>query len=222
MKKEIIRESKKCHLIVDIAFYLIICFIGATILDIKRLSEVNTLNYLYLIFYIIGFFAVLAYFANRRKEDYEFLYFGLINVYVGSFALIYSNFSNPHFIVGCALLIYTISNAFNKGIHANILECKNRIEVVSKLPIMLILMFFSVFMSIYFYKNICIDNEVLGYYFLAFGLISMLEPLLCIVLNNKKISKTILGEEVKKEEAKKEIKKVSKRVTKRPNKKIAK
>lgn len=214
IKKEIIKESKKCYLIVDIVFYIIICLIGSEVLFLNELKYVSTLKYLYLIFYIIAFFSVVAYFVNRRKHDYEFLYFALINIYAGSFVLIYSNYLSPNFIVGCSLLIYTIMNGFNKGIHAYRLDYNNKIESVSKLSIMLALMLLSIFTSIYFYKYLIIDNEVLGYYFLTFGLISLLEPFLCIVLNNKSISKKMLRNDIKRIEVKKITKKEIKKIKK--------
>ncbi|UKI58726.1 MAG: hypothetical protein L6V81_05005 [Clostridium sp.] len=63
--------------------------------------------------------SLVAYFVNRRPEDYEFLFFGLINIIVGTYVLVNELFPNSCLIVGSAILIYSIANVLNKGYHTN-------------------------------------------------------------------------------------------------------
>lgn len=222
MKKEVIKESKKCYLIVDIIFYLLICVLGLIVLTLNGIEAVSILKYLYLIFYSLGFLSLIAYFINRRENDFEFLYFGLINIYVGTFTLVYRNYSNAHFILGNSVLIYTIANALNKGLHVKILDQNRSLNVISKLSIMLVLMIFSLLISINFYDDFILESEILGYYFLNYGLLSLMEPLINVLIKNKRISKYfnvgIEREETKTEKKIKTNKKVNKREVKKPKK----
>ena len=116
MKKVVVTETDKYIIFVDIVLYLVIALMGFAILSINDINGIYTLKYLYVAFYVVAFFSVAAYFINRRKGDYEFLFFGLINVVVGSFAMINSNFYCNYFILGCSILIYSIANTINKGL----------------------------------------------------------------------------------------------------------
>ena len=115
MKKIILKEFEKCYLIIDIVFYNIICIIGLIVLSTDGLDLISLIKYFYLLFFVIAFFATLAYFSNRRKGDYEFLLYAFINVYVGTFALVYINYNNPWLILGCSMLVYTIANSLNRA-----------------------------------------------------------------------------------------------------------
>ena len=222
MKKEVFRESKKYFLIVDIILYNLICLVGILVLCSKELDFINTLRYFYLIFFVIAFISVVAYFVNRRKDDYEFLFYALINVYVGAYSLIYVNYKETWFILGSSLLVYTIANILNKGMRINTLDRTNSVGVVSKLSILVVVTLLSVFTAINLYANNTIEYSLLGYYFLTFGLISLIEPYLYIILHNKKISNYLCEGEVSEKAPIKEPHKavnVSKRTVKKPVKK---
>ena len=87
MNRIIFKESGKCHLFVDLILYLLITVIGFIVLFSNCLNN-NILDYLYAIFYVIAIISLIAYFSNRRLNDYESLLFCLINVFVGTFALL--------------------------------------------------------------------------------------------------------------------------------------
>ena len=92
MKKVIITETDRYIIFVDIVLYLVIALMGFAILAFPDVNNQYTLKYLYVAFFIVAFFAIAAYFTNRRKDDYEFLFFAVINVVVGAFALANSDF----------------------------------------------------------------------------------------------------------------------------------
>ncbi len=232
MKKIIISETDKYIVFVDIALYLIIAIMGFVILSMKDISSYYTLRYLYVAFFIVAFFAVVAYFTNRRKGDYEFLFFALINVIVGAFSLINANFYCNYFILGCSILMYSIANTLNKGFYSKKLEDDSNPFVVAKFSITLLLVFLGLLVAIRFYFTETIFNEVLGYYFIAFGLLSLIEPLLIILINNNTFNKYLANGEVinlgisgktsqtpKIISEEKEVKKVAKRKKIKPTKK---
>ena len=67
MKKVIVTETDRYIIFVDIVLYLVIALMGFVILSIKDIDGAYTLKYLYVAFYVVAFFAVAAYFINRRK-----------------------------------------------------------------------------------------------------------------------------------------------------------
>ncbi len=225
MKKVLFNETRKYMVIVDIILYNLICIIGITILRTEGLEFLNPLNYCFVIYFVIAFLSLIAYFSNRRKDDYEFLLFALINIYVGSFSLIYSAYKQFWIILGCAMLVYTIANLLNKGIHIKALNDKHSVSVVSKLSILIVLTILTIFTAINLFLNSRVESTILGYYFLAFGLISLIEPYLYIVISNKKLSKYLCGKETIVEQSKEEIKRIKtipKRQVKKPIKKSKK
>ena len=232
MKKVIFRETNKYLVIVDIILYNLICLIGIGILRTEGLEFLNPLRYTYGIFFMVAFISIFAYFINRRKDDYEFLLFGLINIYVGSFSLIYSSYSQAWFILGCAMLVYTIANILNKGIHIKALNDINSVSVVSKFSILTVLTILSIYVAINLFLHNKFECKLLGYYFLTYGLISLIEPYLYIIIRNKKLSKYLCGKEEeapvieepvvekKEEPVKSKSKTIVKRQVKKPLKKI--
>ncbi len=228
MKKVIVTETDRYIIFVDIVLYLVIALMGFVILSIKDIDGAYTLKYLYVAFYVVAFFAVAAYFINRRKGDYEFLFFGLINVVVGSFALVNSNFYCNYFILGCSILIYSIANTINRGFYSKRLEDSSNPFVVAKFSTTLLLSLLGLFVAIKFYFTETIFNEVLGYYFISFGLLSLIEPLLVILINNNNTinnylinSEEVLTTNIKEEkEVKEEPKKTAPKKKIKPVKKV--
>ena len=76
----------------------------------------------------------------------------------------------------------------------------------------------SLFVAINLLSHSVIGNELMGYYFLGFGLFSLIEPYMTILLRNKKINDYLL----EKNSDKKEVKTVQKREVKKPVKKPVK
>ena len=109
MKKIRIKEFKRVILVIDIILYCVILFLGLSLLELDSLINMSILILSQVILNIIGFFSILAYCANRRKNDYEFLIFGFINLLVSCFILINDNFSDIGLVMANGMLVYTIS-----------------------------------------------------------------------------------------------------------------
>ncbi len=191
MNKVIFKEPKRHYLCYDILLYLIITIIGFIILFSNCLTR-NMLLCLYSIFYLIAIFSLVIYFLNRTKDDYEYLIFTVINVLVGTFALLNYNYYDEYIILSLSIFIYTLSNTINKGYYLIILDKNNDANVVAKSSVTFLLALLGVFVSINFCFRNLIASEFLGYYFVTFGLISLLEPFLNIILKNKYICKYLL------------------------------
>ncbi len=210
MNKVVLKEFEKKYIIVDIIFYGLLAVLGFVLLNFGEMGLGNPIKHAPCIFYTIAFFAVIAYFVNRRKDDYEFLLFAFINVVVATFILVYTAYPDSGFILADAVLLYSIANILNKGY-----SCKRLIEhkdmnFFTKISITLLLLFLGVFVVASLYDKVELGIIILGYYFITFGLLSMLEPLNEILLNNPTLKKqifTLLAYD-KKEEKKEEVKEV--------------
>lgn len=192
MRKEIIKESNKKILLVDIVLYMVFVIVGYFLLNIEEPSIINLTECTYTLFYLFGFFALFAYFVNRIEDNYEFLMFGFINVCIATFILIFSNYPNTGFILSDAILIYAIANVINKFYYSKQLFDKKDINFFPKFSIALFLLLLGVFVVSSLYSKVQVANIILGYYFVIFGLLSLLEPLIKVLLNNKKIEQQIL------------------------------
>ncbi len=189
MKKVVIKEFDRTLLGIDLMLYCFFAVVGYIMLRFPELDSLKATEYISPIFYMFAFMSLVAYFVNRRPNDYEFLFFGLINIIVGTYVLVNELFPNSCLIVGSAVLIYSIANVLNKGYHTNKMINNNDINVFAKLAITILLTMLSLIVIVDLYNHEEGTSMVLGYYFMGFGLVSLLEPLLMILTRNPKIEK---------------------------------
>ena len=222
MKKEILKEFKKEQVWIKVVYYGLFTLVGLALLRFSDQGITNPIKYVPMIFYCFAFLTILTYFANRIKGDYELLYFGLINVVVGTFVLVNIYYPNSGFILSDAVLLYSILNVINSG-YACIRELQERkLSFFMKTAITFMLLFLGVFVVSALYDKVEFGTLILGYYFSAFGLLYLLSVFTNVVLSDKKTQKKILDyitydeKEVKEEKPKKEVntKTTTKRVVK--------
>ncbi len=217
MKKEIIKEYDGRLLILDIMLYCIIATAGFILLNLSNVEMLDPVKYAPSLLFVFGFFSLLVYFANRKRGDYELLIFGFINVCVASFILFYTSYPDSGFILADAVLIYSIANVINKGYSCKNLIGKKDINFFPKVSITILLLILGVLVVSSIYNKVEVGSLILGYYFIIFGLLSLLEPLVMILTKNVKVENFILDflsynedevveedEEIKPKEVKKE------------------
>ena len=192
MNKIVIKEFDKTYLILDIMMYTVFVVTGFILLNFSEIELLNPIKYASPLFFMFGFFALLTYFLNRREGDYESLLFGFINVCLGAFVLIYVSFPNSAFIMADAVLVYSIANVINKGYHCKLLLEKKDINFFPKVAVTILLLLLGVFVVSALYTKIEVGSLILGYYFIIFGLLSLLEPLIAILTKNVKLESYIL------------------------------
>ena len=193
MNKVVLKEFERKHIIVDIVFYCLLVILGFVLLNFGEMGLSNPIKHAPCMFYSIAFFSILAYFVNRRKDEYEFLLFGFINVVVGTFILVYTAYPDSGFILADAVLLYSIANVLNKGYSCKKMVEERDINFFTKVAITTLLLFLGVFVVASLYNKVEVGILILGYYFIIFGLLSLLEPLNSIVLGNKELQKRIFN-----------------------------
>lgn len=225
MKKIVIKEFDKAYLIVDIMLYTVFVVTGFILLNFSDIELLNPIRYASPLFFMFGFFSLLAYFLNRREGEYELLIFGFINVCIAAFILIYVSFPNSAFIMADAVLVYSLANVINKGYSCKALLEKKDINFFPKVSVTILLLLLGVFVVSSLYTKIEVGSLILGYYFIIFGLLSLLEPLITILTRNVKLENYImdfLSYENKEEEAEEIVKKIPNKQKVSPIKKISK
>ena len=191
MNKVILKEFEKKHIIFDIIFYCVFVILGFILLNIGDIGVINVITYAPYLFYTIAFFSILAYFINRCKDEYELLLFGFINVVVGTFILVYTAYPNSGFILADAVLLYSIANVLNKGYSCRKMIEERDVNFFIKVSITVMLLFIGVFVVASIYDKIEAGVLILGYYFIIFGLLSLLEPLNAVVLGDPELQNRI-------------------------------
>lgn len=219
MNKVVLNEFKRKILIFDVLLYIVFIVVGFMLLNCAECGLNNPFTYTPFLFYIFAFFSILAYFVNRRKNDYEFLLFGFINILTGTFILVYRNFPDCGFILADAVLLYSIANVLNKGYSCSRLLKEKNVNFFPKVSIAILLLFLGVFVVSSLYNKVNAGSYILGYYFITFGLLSLLEPFMEILMDNKELKKYILNV-LSYEEEKVEIKEEKVKAPRKTTKKV--
>ena len=216
MNRVVFKESDMHHLLIDIVLYSLIVLIGFIILFSRCL-----LNTIYPIFYSIAILSLTAYYANKNKNNYELLMFSLINIFVGTFTLLNHNFFSDNILISLCIFIYTVCNVANKWYYTYMIEENTNSYAIFKSSITILLLILGIVVTINSATNASIKHEFIGYYFIAFGILSLLEPLIKLFIRNNTINNYLCKEGLKekkevvkvtkKEKIKPEIKKVVKR-----------
>lgn len=193
MRKVVIKEFDRKLFGIDIMLYLIVAVIGFSLLKITDSTTIDTIIFIPSAFYIIGFFALVAYFTNRRKGDYEFLMFGLINV-ISATLIIANQYSiDEGMILADVMLFYVISNLLNKCYHSCMLIKEKNINFFPKVSISIILALLGGVIVYELYNKSSVGSVIMSYYFCAYGLICTLEPLLLIIMKNPNVENKMLS-----------------------------
>ena len=228
MNKVVINEFKNRHLIVDIILYNIYAILGFIILGLCKTCVYDVMDYAYALFFMLAFFTLLAYFINRRPINYELLFLGFNDVLIGTFILLMRVYPESGFIISDAILVYAILNVINKLFACKHLIDKKDISFFPKVSVTILLFFIGVLVVSLLHTKIEVGIIILGYYFIIFGLLSLLEPYTEILCGNKTLQEyvfNILSYDSNVEEEKPKVKevKVSKpKVKKTQTKKNAK
>lgn len=192
MKKVITRENERANLGADILLYIAITIIGYIIMNLSWQSVFNPMEDISILFFIFGFFSVVTYFITRRKDDYEFLIFALINICVAAFIIYFTNNPDSGYTLVDAVLIYSLAIVFNKMFHVFKLLKRKNLNALPKLAAALLLVFLGTFIVSGLYTKLDDGIIILAYYLITFGILSLFEPLLAIVLTNKKVERFLM------------------------------
>ena len=214
MKKVVIKELDRTFLGIDLMLYCIYVVMGYILIGFPEVEILNPMEYSPVLFFMFGFFSLVAYFLNRRVGNYEYLFLGLINVMVATFVLVHVFFGNDALIMALAISIYSLSIILNKSYYLVHMLKNKDINFYPKTITVILLIFIGLLTVSSIFAKYAAANMILGYYLMAFGLVNLLEVLLTILIRNPRLDNaltSILGlapvKTTKKKVVLKEIKK---------------
>lgn len=191
MNKVVIKELDKTFLGIDLMLYCIYVVMGYILIGFPEVEILNPMEYSPVLFFMFGFFSLVAYFLNRRSNDYEYLFLGLINITIGSFILANVLFGNDALIMALAVSAYSLAIILNKSYHLfNMFKNKNINFYPKTITVILLILIGLLTVSPIFAKYAA-ANMILGYYLMAFGLVNLLEVLLTILIRNPRLDNAL-------------------------------
>lgn len=191
MKKVVIKELDRTFLGIDLMLYSIYVVIGYILLGFPEIEILNPMEYSPVLFYMFGFFSLVAYFLNRRRNDYEYLFLGLINVTIGSFVLANILFGNDALIMTLAVCAYSLATILNKSYHLFNMFKNKEVNFYPKTITVILLIFIGLLTVSPIFAKYAAANMILGYYLMAFGLVNLLEVLLTILIRNPRLDNAL-------------------------------
>ena len=192
MRRRVVKEFDKTIYAIDIMLYAIMGIVGYMLLQFSSMSNLDTEQYIIGIFFIFGFISLLAYFLNRRKGDYEFLFFGAINIIVAVFIKLNATHNDLNYIVSVSLLFYSLAYFLNKVIHVCKLVKEKNLNSIPKISISLLVVVLTLATMVTVYTKFEVAIMIYGYYFMGFALLSLIEVLLILLFNGKTFRKKLI------------------------------
>ena len=186
MKKVGYRENVNLNFIISIMMYLIVIVAGYILLKLSEFNSLNILEISYTVLYIISFFSFVSYVLMKESGDNNYLIYSLINILSGSYIVLCFFSKNSNLVLSDAMFIYTFANILNDGYQCMKYQ-KNRLELMPKLAISLILFVLGIYTAISIVGKYDVSCMILGYYFLIFGLLKLLENMMLVLLINPKV-----------------------------------
>lgn len=222
MNRRVIKEFDKSIYAIDVMLYVIMGIVGYMLLCFSEIPGLNIEQYVIGVFFIFGFISLIAYFLNRRKNDYEFLFFGVINIIVAVFLNMFTPCDNLNYVIAISMLFYSVAYFVNKIVHVYKLFKQKSLNFIPKLSISILIVFLTLCTMCSVYRGVEAAIMIYGYYFIAFGLLSLIEVFLIVLFNGKTFRKKMIDmlnyDEVKPVRKNIEIKKIkpvqSKRIKK--------
>lgn len=191
MNKVVIKELDKTFLGIDLMLYCIYVVMGYILIGFPEVEILNPMEYSPILFFMFGFFSLIAYFLNRRVGNYEYLFLGLINVMVATFVLVHAFFGNDALIMALVVSIYSLSIILNKSYYLVHMLKNKDINFYPKTITVILLIFIGLLTVSPIFAKYAAANMILGYYLMAFGLVNLLEVLLTILIRNPRLDSAL-------------------------------
>ena len=191
MKKVVIKELDRTFLGIDLMLYCIYVVMGYILIGFPEVEILNPMEYSPVLFFMFGFFSLVAYFLNRRVGNYEYLFLGLINVMVATFVLVHAFFGNDALIMALVISIYSLSIILNKSYYLVHMLKNKDINFYPKTITVILLIFIGLLTVSPIFAKYAAANMILGYYLMAFGLVNLLEVLLTILIRNPRLDNVL-------------------------------
>lgn len=188
MKKTL--KNSDLSLITQVTLSLLIMIMGIIIMIFKAFGLVEIVLYISILFYVLAFLSILAYFIKRKEGDYEILLLALISVITATFLFVFKN-DNVPMILGIGMTIFTILEIMNRIYKIFTLKKEENFMWIIKFIITFVIGVLGLLTTINLFKEITVQTMMIAYYFITFGFLLSIENFIELFMTDKQFKKII-------------------------------
>ena len=188
MKKTL--KNSDLSLITQVLLSLLIMIMGIIIMIFKAFGLVEIVLYISILFYVLAFLSILAYFIKRKEGDYEILLLALISVITATFLFVFKN-DNVPMILGIGMTIFTILEIMNRIYKIVILKKEENFMWIIKFIITFVIGVLGLLTTINLFKEITVQTMMIAYYFITFGFLLSIENFIELFMTDKQFKKIL-------------------------------
>ena len=188
MKKTL--KNSDLSLITQVTLSLLIMIMGIIIMIFKAFGLVEIILYISILFYVLAFLSILAYFIKRKEGDYEILLLALISVITATFLFVFKN-DNVPMILGIGMTIFTILEIMNRIYKIFTLKKEENFMWIIKFIITFVIGVLGLLTTINLFKEITVQTMMIAYYFITFGFLLSIENFIELFMTDKQFKKII-------------------------------
>lgn len=165
----------------------ILCIItiltGILLMSYPALGMLDPVFFISMIFYLLAFFSVTAYFIKRVKDDYELLLISFSNILIGTFMFLMQDM-RASLVLGAGILFYTLLNLVIKGYYLYKFKKEKDYNWSVKLIESSIIILIGILTIFNLINEISVFTLMFGYYFITYGIINMIEPVFTYLIES--------------------------------------
>ncbi len=188
MKKTL--KNSDLSLITQVLLSLLIMIMGIIIMIFKSFGLVEIVLYISILFYVLAFLSILAYFIKRKEGDYEILLLALISVITATFLFLFKN-DNVLMILGIGMTIFTILEIMNRIYKIFTLKKEENFMWIIKFIITFVIGVLGLLTTINLFKEITVQTMMIAYYFITFGFLLSIENFIELFMTDKQFKKIL-------------------------------
>ena len=188
MKKTL--KNSDLSLITQVTLSLLIMIMGIIIMIFKAFGLVEIVLYISILFYVLAFLSILAYFIKRKEGDYEILLLALISVITATFLFVFKN-DNVPMILGIGMTIFTILEIMNRIYKIFTLKKEENFMWIIKFIITFVIGVLGLLTTINLFKEITVQTMMIAYYFITFGFLLSIENFIELFMTDKQFKKIL-------------------------------
>ncbi len=178
----------KLNYLIDIVTYFLILILGIVMVAMSFGKISNHIIFIMTFFYILSAILLVSYFLYRKEQNYEKLFLSLSSAIMAG-SLYYVSDIKSMICLGVSLFVFITLVVIVKSIDI-FRHYKNKgIECEVKSIVTLFLVLAGIISGYILTNQYFFQLIVYGYFFIVFGLISLFEPIILVLLDYKKITK---------------------------------
>lgn len=178
-------ESEK---LVDLVIYFLVIILGVVVLASSFYGVENHLNFIATIYYILSAVFFIAYFVFRKPFRYEKLFISLATAIVST-TLFFSRPEKALLMLGMSIFVFTALLLIIKLFGVLVLKKEKKSEWEVKIIISLFITLIGVLSGYVLVHQVFFQMTIYGYFFIVFGIISLFEPVILILLSERATKK---------------------------------